>query len=82
MKLFLVILVAGKVGGSVGPLPCDMAECLTRAGELQDKAVKAWDNPEIVAKLRANEPTITRDTYQFRCRMLPGHPEHGTEMAP
>lgn len=29
-KLFLVFYLAGKVGGSVGPLPYDMKECLAR----------------------------------------------------
>lgn len=29
-KVFMVIYVAGKIGGSVGPLPYDFKECLAR----------------------------------------------------
>lgn len=31
MKIWFVIFVAGKIGGTVGPVPYDMAECQSRA---------------------------------------------------
>lgn len=30
LKIFMVIYISGHVGGSVGPLPYDMKECLAR----------------------------------------------------
>lgn len=35
MKLFLIIYTSGQIGGSVGPLPYDMAECEIRRDELR-----------------------------------------------
>lgn len=35
MSLFLIIYTAGHIGGVVGPLPYDMAECLIRRDELR-----------------------------------------------
>ena len=34
MSLWFVIYIAGKVGGSVGPLPYDFAECQSRAVDM------------------------------------------------
>ncbi len=33
MKLFIVIYIAGLIGGTIGPLPYDFKECKRRAAE-------------------------------------------------
>ena len=33
MKLWFVVYIGSQIGGSVGPLPYDMDECLRRAAE-------------------------------------------------
>jgi hypothetical protein len=37
-KLYIVIRVAGLIGGTVGPLPYDQAECERRIAEFNAKA--------------------------------------------
>lgn len=41
MKLWLLLLTAGHIGGAAGPLPYDMVECRSRAAEMaQELEVK------------------------------------------
>lgn len=57
MKLFMIILLHGKIGGVVGPLPYDLEECERRAAEFQEeqnpvsplifKCVESKTRPEI-----------------------------------
>lgn len=37
MNLFMVLIVAGQVSGTWGPLPYDMGECLSRQVEMQEE---------------------------------------------
>lgn len=34
MKLFMVLYIAGPIGGTIGPLPYGMVECQQRAADL------------------------------------------------
>lgn len=38
MKLFLLIYMSGKLGGTIGPLPYGMDECMRNALALQQQA--------------------------------------------
>lgn len=38
MKLWMVIYLAGKIGGVAGPLPYDLAECQSRIADMQHEA--------------------------------------------
>lgn len=81
-KLYLIIVHFGLVGGTVGPLPYDMAECRSRAAEMAGKVAAAWANPETAAKLRADDPRSTPDTMHFECRELSARPENGSALTP
>lgn len=39
-KLFLILYVAGKIGGTWGPLPYDAVECERRASLLREDIIK------------------------------------------
>jgi hypothetical protein len=65
MKLFLIIYIAGKIGGVAGPLPYDMAECQRRAASM-------W------SELRPGVRTpmgYTRDDVKFSCEMHDTRPK-------
>jgi len=81
-NLFLIIVAAGKIGGVAGPLPYDMDECQRRRAEMADAVVEAWKKPEVVAKLKADDPAITVDAYRFECRHLAEKPALGSEYVP
>lgn len=81
-KLYLIIVHFGLVGGTVGPLPYDMAECRSRAAEMADKIAAAWADPETAAKLRADDPRSAPDTMTFECRELSVRPENGSALKP
>lgn len=49
MKLWIIIYVAGQIGGSVGPVPYDVAECNSRAASYKqqiDKAIAEGKTPD------------------------------------
>lgn len=60
-NLFMLLIVAGKIAGSWGPLPYDMDECLNRQVEFQAALGK---HPE------------SKD-WRAVCRELPVRPELG-----
>lgn len=37
LKLFMVLVASGQIGGTWGPLPYDMDECLIRREEFQER---------------------------------------------
>ena len=43
MNLFMIIWIAGHIGGVIGPLPYDSVECRSRAAEVMETL-----NPNIV----------------------------------
>lgn len=60
MKLFMILYVANGIGGTWGPLPYDMDECLARAVEGNAKVkshehTKLW---EFSCELRAVRPQL------------------------
>lgn len=46
MKLFMIIYLAGQVGGAIGPLPYGVEECRSRADELIASADPTVETPE------------------------------------
>lgn len=71
-KLFLVIYITGQVGGSVGPLPYDMRECLRRRLDLLN--VKA--DPTLWTFIHHGiEQTRDGKTVRLICEELPDHPK-------
>jgi len=76
-KLFLIIVHLGAVGGTVGPLPYDMAECNRRAAEMTEQTAKAWSDPATAAKLRAADPRMAPDSMTFECREVTDRPKNG-----
>lgn len=46
MKLYMIIYVAGLIGGTVGPLPYGMDECERRVGGMKDGADRSVISPE------------------------------------
>lgn len=81
MKLFLIIYAAGKIGGVVGPLPYDLAECQVRADEMTAKT-------EMIIKTGRstngeNEVVSPKDlelikTMKFKCEYRDQKPELGS----
>lgn len=57
MNLFLVIYIAGLVGGTVGPLPYGVEECRGRAADLWSELKPGVLTPE----------GFTRDDVAFKC---------------
>ena len=51
MKLFMIIVLAGKIGGNAGPLPYDMEECESRALELRLQCTDKPENPYRCAEI-------------------------------
>ena len=45
MKLFIVIYLAGRIGGTVGPHPYDYEECVDRAAWQQTQCVENPASP-------------------------------------
>lgn len=46
MKLWMVIYIAGKIGGTVGPLPYDYDACVARSQSLYNDANKLVTTPQ------------------------------------
>jgi hypothetical protein len=59
MKLFVVIYIAGQIGGTVGPVPYDMDECRVRAAEMYGTIDPATRTPQ----------GITKQDVRFECEL-------------
>lgn len=66
-KLWMVIYVGSHVGGSVGPLPYDMAECERRSLEMNAKIDREKDKPEVIAKMQAAGIPADKRNLKFVC---------------
>ncbi|MGJ0393041.1 MAG: hypothetical protein ACR650_09825 [Methylocystis sp.] len=59
----MLIMVAGRIGGVVGPLPYDMEECMRRRQECEEEVYKKFATPQ---RLIDGKVWSARD-IQFRC---------------
>lgn len=73
MKLWLLIVMSGHIGGAAGPLPYNMAECRSRAAEMS----QGLETKNAEAK-RAGLRDATAELY-FICVSRERRPELGEE---
>jgi hypothetical protein len=67
MSIYLVVYIAGLVGGSIGPLPYDMAECQRRAETYNAEqgtdhvSPQGWSRDDVlfVCERHSKRPEIT-----------------------
>lgn len=71
MKLYIVIYIAGLIGGTVGPLPYGIAECESRATELN-----ALPRPNVVTP-----QGYTAADVLFACEWHATRPENDPKTA-
>jgi len=71
MKLWFVIYVGAHIGGSVGPLPYDEAECLTRAAE---KNAEWQQQLSTGVDLEGNPVTDIARSMHFKCEWHDARP--------
>lgn len=66
VKLYMLLVVAGEIGGTFGPLPYDMAECLLRA---EERAVEV--------SVAAKEKGLPDPGFTWRCVERAERPQLG-----
>ncbi len=77
MKVFLVIYMLGKIGGTVGPLPYGMNECMAEALKLNQQAQNV-----IETGIGADGRKLTEDemrkikSMDFKCEYHAIRPEN------
>lgn len=77
MKLFLVIYMAGKIGGTVGPLPSTMDACMSHALEYQRQASIAVSTGKDVNGKPIPADQLERiKTLEFRCEYSAKRPKN------
>lgn len=77
LKLFLVLVVQGHVGGTWGPLPYDMAECMARAHMMKDQITVGYDAAIEAGKAAELHGVLPEEMVPV-CVMLPEAPKLGT----
>lgn len=71
MKLWFVIYIGSQIGGSAGPLPYDMTECLRRA----EAKNAEWQAQLATGKdLNGNPVSDVARLMHFRCVEAPMRP--------
>lgn len=74
LPLWFVVLIAGKVEMSIGPVPYDMAECQNRIVVMRDTVINRAN------ELREQNVNIDVSKWVFRCRHAANRPALGTEI--
>lgn len=72
MLLYMIILIFGSIGGTVGPLPYDLAECEFRAGARQDQIVRAYDSG---TRVFISGRVVTPADVEHRCVLTSTRPK-------
>jgi len=69
LKLWLILYVGIQIGGVWGPLPYEIDECKTRAATLATRVERIQQNPEIIAKMKAEGlDTDKLKQWRFECK--------------
>lgn len=53
MKLFMILVVSGQIGGVAGPLPYGMDECNRRANEYNAEFLEKSRDPALATRARS-----------------------------
>jgi hypothetical protein len=76
MKFWLVLYVAGQVGGSWGPLPYDVAECIERKKPLEQEIAYIVEHGKNQVGEAVGEPHLSRfKQMRFECELRAERPE-------
>lgn len=83
MKLFLVLLALGEVGGVWGPVPYEAAECRRRAVEIIAAVHRGYDREGIGPELERFPGTkARRNDWRAHCVYAAQAPELGVKFNP
>jgi hypothetical protein len=67
MKIWMLIVFLGKIGGAIGPLPYDMVECRARAADYNEELDEKWIDHYFVPPGEIIPRWLVRSDMGFRC---------------
>lgn len=76
MKIWLVVMVFGKIAATVGPLPYDMAACQARLTEQMAEVDRAFATRPLAsdARMQIDGRQVTRPDIVMKCLVAAERP--------